>query len=401
MALGKKEIMNILPVWIVYYIVNKSNVHFMRYCFLLLFAATVACSLPFLTSAIAQSSSSSTLSADGFISISNSKTANYQIKKAPVSVQQYCDFLNAVAINEDPHHCYNEAMKALIVYHPEGWFSSASYSVVFGTADLPITNVSLDDAMRYCNWTDFGQPTALDLGVSVQDVTEIGSYDFSNENGQEVVTINPQALFFLPNVDQLTAATSQISVSADDDFYEWTSTSAATAYGSANDEAADIDNLIFHSLPGEEPATMVCDPSAIHASPGFRLLVREEVAVSKKLRTPSASSGAASSAPSKLLEQDQISTVQSIIKFTVLGILTLASLPVIVMLGTVIILDFVGIAAIGTEVLAGVELDMGIVSMIDRVTRGYMSKFVELLSGGRRSLSGSASSSSGIPAVSF
>ena len=71
------------------------------------------------------------------------------------------------------------------------------------------------------------------------------------------------------------------------------------------------------------------------------------------------------------------------------------------MLEGAIVLELVGIAAIGTEELAGVELDMGIVSMMDRVTGGSMSRFLELLAGELGPLSGAASSSSGIADVGF
>ena len=360
----------------------------MRYRFLLLLTAIAVGSLTFSDSTVAQSTALAAYADDGFVSISDPTLGDFKIENAPVTVQEYCDFLNAVATQGDTHHLYSEDMKGLIVYHPAGWFASASYSVVSEKADLPMTNVSLDDAMRYCNWTDFGQPTASEFGVSVQDVTEIGSYIFSDENGKEVVRINPNDIYFLPSVDQLAAAESQINFPADADFYEWTSTPTSNADGSTKDEANGVDNLIFHSSSGEEPVTMVCDPSTINGSTGFRMAVHEEVVVPTASPAPVASSGGASSGAStasstqsKTSTQAKSSTGRSIIGFTVLGIFMLASLPVTVMLGTAIILEFMVLAAALTEVIVDVGLDMGVVSIMDRITGGYMSKFLEFLAG--------------------
>ncbi len=139
---------------------------------------------------------------------------------------------------------------------------------------------------------------------------------------------------------------------------------------------------------------MVCDTSAIDPAIGFRIVVQEKVVVSASSSESVASSeaassgvGSSSSTHAKTSAHSKSSTVGSIIGFTVLGIFTLAALPVTVMLGISTFLEFVGTAAIGTEALAGAGLDMGIISMMDQVTDGCMSRFVKLLAGVRGTMS--------------
>lgn len=160
-----------------------------------------------------------------YIDINDPTTGNFQIEKNPVTVQQYTDFLNAVAVIKDLHHLYIDEMKGLITYHPPGWIEGAYYSVVKNQGDLPMIFITTNTAMHYCNWKEWGAPPADEteklFTYSGNDVTESGAYDFSNRDGQETITPHPGATYQLPTPDQLITALPKIVVPLNS-FYEWT-----------------------------------------------------------------------------------------------------------------------------------------------------------------------------------
>lgn len=105
---------------------------------------------------------------------------NYQIGKYEVTIQNYTDFLNAVAAS-DPYFLYSEKMgmdlnSAGILR--SGGAGSYTYSVMNNggnSANRPITYVSWFDAARFANWMSNGQPT----GAAAIGTTENGAYDLT------------------------------------------------------------------------------------------------------------------------------------------------------------------------------------------------------------------------------
>lgn len=114
-----------------------------------------------------------------------------------VTISQYCDFLNAVA-SSDPQHLYDEWMtsnskKACIVR--AGLPDNYTYSVINGKEELPMTNVSWFDEVRYFNWLENGQP----IGSEGPQTTEEGLSDKTN---CIVTTITPHLLMDSATVEE-------------------------------------------------------------------------------------------------------------------------------------------------------------------------------------------------------
>ena len=99
---------------------------------------------------------------------------DYYIGTYEVTVAQYTEFLNAVAVS-DPHGLYRESMgqsggpgNPFIIRSGES--GSYTYAAVAGKENEPVRWVSLYDGMRLCNWLANGQGSGD---------TENGSYDLS------------------------------------------------------------------------------------------------------------------------------------------------------------------------------------------------------------------------------
>ena len=120
----------------------------------------------------------------------------YGIAKYPVTIEQYCRFLNAVAVTEDTNDLYNGSMSIQQTSDEEGLYS---YSIAAELANRPVVSVELDDAKRFVNWLHNGQP-GLEVPVP-QDVnsTEDGSYDMS---GGPETDRKPTATWMLPTEDE-------------------------------------------------------------------------------------------------------------------------------------------------------------------------------------------------------
>src|SRR3990167_3776082 len=115
-----------------------------------------------------------------------------------VTVQEYCDFLNAVATTEDPHHLYDERMES----DPEeaciirsGIPGNYSYLVVEGKANLSISQVNLFNQARYCNWLENGQ-LIVSPDFQTRESTEDGVYTLS---GEKILGVNSGANHLLRN----------------------------------------------------------------------------------------------------------------------------------------------------------------------------------------------------------
>ncbi|HLB33320.1 MAG TPA: hypothetical protein VJK54_03690 [Chthoniobacterales bacterium] len=138
---------------------------------------------------LAQSSTESSPKSDVFISQEATENVNIVATITNVTVNQYCNFLNSVAIS-DPHHLYNERIEldqdaASIIR--AGTPDNYSYSVIEGRGELPMIHVNLFGQARYCNWVENSQP----VGAQGKETTENGVYTL---NGNEVVSVNPNAM---------------------------------------------------------------------------------------------------------------------------------------------------------------------------------------------------------------
>ena len=116
----------------------------------------------------------------------------YQISTYEVTVAQYTEFLNAVAVS-DPYGLYNEYMMGGMegsLISRSGSDGSYTYTAVSGAENEPVRYVSFYDGLRLCNWMANGQGSAS---------TETGSYDMAEGNW---VTRSTTASWVLPNQDE-------------------------------------------------------------------------------------------------------------------------------------------------------------------------------------------------------
>lgn len=148
----------------------------------------------------------------------------FYLSKCPVTVDQWALFMNAVYVSpnnpNDPRHLYHEVMvddknpfsslELSVVEHNNDWSDKGVYSArslksnffpasVVTNGSFPITNITIEDAKRYCNWCEHGCPQTTSLEEALT-VTESGAYDFTN--GREGEPING-ASYALPSADQL------------------------------------------------------------------------------------------------------------------------------------------------------------------------------------------------------
>ena len=118
----------------------------------------------------------------------------YAIGKYEVTINQYAEFLNAVAVT-DTYDLYLMGM---------GWDpniagitqtgSPGSYAyAVHGDGNRPVTYVSWYDAARFSNWLSNGQPT----GLQTVGTTESGSYTLTGNTG--LISDNGTGLYRLPS----------------------------------------------------------------------------------------------------------------------------------------------------------------------------------------------------------
>ena len=98
----------------------------------------------------------------------------YAIGKYEVTLNQYSEFLNAVADTDD-YGLYNPSMETdLNIKGITRSGSSGSYTyVVNGDGQRPVTYVSWFDSARFMNWLHNGQPNT---GSQTASTTEDGAY---------------------------------------------------------------------------------------------------------------------------------------------------------------------------------------------------------------------------------
>ncbi len=136
----------------------------------------------------------------------------YSIGTYEVTIQQYSDFLNAVA-KSDPYGLYAADMGSTTTLNSvgiartgaDGAYSYAPVNNAGSSADRPITFVNWFDAARYANWMSNGMP----VGAQGPATTENGAYALNGAVTGAAVAVtstNPNTgaapTFTLPNEDQ-------------------------------------------------------------------------------------------------------------------------------------------------------------------------------------------------------
>lgn len=137
---------------------------------------------------------------------------SYSIGTYEVTVNQYVAFLNA---NEpdgyDPLELYRFASPDGPSYEVGVSYNSSAangskYSVVAGDGNLPITYVTVQDAMRFANWLDNGQPIFTSDPTRTNNATEHGAYTFINGfTGEPYLYAsgrNPGETYYLSSIDE-------------------------------------------------------------------------------------------------------------------------------------------------------------------------------------------------------
>ncbi len=134
---------------------------------------------------------------------------SYKIGKYTVTIEQYTDFLNAVAA-QDSYFLYNMNMTIPNVagIKRQGVSGVYTYTVMNNqgySGNRPITSVSWFSAARFANWMANGQPT----GAQINGTTEDGAYPLHGlttgltvaKNNNNPNTLAPPS-FYLPSDDE-------------------------------------------------------------------------------------------------------------------------------------------------------------------------------------------------------
>jgi len=127
----------------------------------------------------------------------------YKIAKYEVTIQQYTDFLNAVAAS-DPYSLYNSNMGTdlnIAGIWREGSSGSYTYRVItdgINTGDRPVAYVSWFDAARFTNWMQNGQLT----GTAGAASTETGAYTLNGATSGAGPAKNAEATWWIPSENE-------------------------------------------------------------------------------------------------------------------------------------------------------------------------------------------------------
>ena len=125
----------------------------------------------------------------------------YRISKYEVTNAQYVEFLNAVAVVDDPNGLYNPEMTsdARGGITRSGSPGSFEYNPVVERELMPVNYVSFWDALRFANWLHNGQGT----GAQDATTTEDGAYTITPQGiADNSITRNPGATIVLPGWDE-------------------------------------------------------------------------------------------------------------------------------------------------------------------------------------------------------
>jgi formylglycine-generating enzyme required for sulfatase activity len=122
---------------------------------------------------------------------------DYNIGKYEVTLNQYTEFLNAVAAT-DTYDLYDTQMAATPYVQGiarAGAPGSYTYSVI-GSGNRPVTFVTWYDAARFANWLQNGQPT----GLQEAGTTETGAYTLTGNTG--LIDRNTNWVYGVPSNDE-------------------------------------------------------------------------------------------------------------------------------------------------------------------------------------------------------
>lgn len=139
----------------------------------------------------------------------------YALSKDPITVNQWVEFLNSVAFYDDPYGLWKEEWATNSVGIVQK-FNGAEYCYSLASCsdpnnveggclpeddlaagDYPITGLTWQDTVRYCNWLHNGKPRDYP-GVGV---TETGAYNIYLKNN--VVEKTENAKFWIPTENEL------------------------------------------------------------------------------------------------------------------------------------------------------------------------------------------------------
>jgi formylglycine-generating enzyme required for sulfatase activity len=130
---------------------------------------------------------------------------SYSMGKYDVTMGQYTTFLNSVATSSDQYGLYNTSMAtATPTYGITRTSTSAGFSYALAStasANVPVTEVSWGDVVRFVNWLQNGEPT----GPEGPGTTETGTYTLNGGTSNAAllaVTRGPNANWILPNVNE-------------------------------------------------------------------------------------------------------------------------------------------------------------------------------------------------------
>ena len=121
---------------------------------------------------------------------------NYRISSKEVTNAQFCEFLNAVGMNDgnvNSDYIWDSSMEI----DRDGSAPNYSYTVETGRDNYPARYVRWLDTLRYVNWLHNGKPT----GDRDPATTEDGAYTIGDNNDWGA-TRNPNALYWLPSEDE-------------------------------------------------------------------------------------------------------------------------------------------------------------------------------------------------------
>ena len=124
----------------------------------------------------------------------------FEISKFEVTVEDYVEFMNAIAATGDPNRVVRLPSRRLPSQGgsrrdtlPDGTFS---YHVDPEVASLPMTSVSFLSALRFANWLHNGKPK----GTQDVETTEDGAYTI--KDAWTIPRRNKGARVFIPSVDE-------------------------------------------------------------------------------------------------------------------------------------------------------------------------------------------------------
>jgi len=169
----------------------------------------------------------------------------YRIGKYEVTLDQYVEFLNAVAAT-DTYGLYNASMSTdlrVAGISRSGGSGSYTYAVI-DSGKRPVTYVSWFDCARFANWLHNGQPTGLQNATT----TEQGAYTLNGAMSGILITRNADWKYGLPTESEWYKAAYHQPASAggDVDGY-WRYPTATNAIpNSRNGSASDPNSANFY-----------------------------------------------------------------------------------------------------------------------------------------------------------